>query len=131
MLHMLWAPPANPMRLHTILSPNRSHLNIHIIPRSHCRSHHIRKVGKCHVRRGERKGRKGIRDYNAKQRNQNGSANKVLGKGNGLVLLFLILGGEEGENHEGNTADKDPRKPGGHYWRRPEKMWAGIPHQVI
>ena len=104
------------------LSPDGSHLDIHIITICHRRSHHIRKVGKGHIRRGEREGWKSIRNDDAEQRNQNGATKEILGKGDGLVLSFLILGGEEGEHHERNSANKDPREPGGHYWRRPEKI---------
>lgn len=115
----------------TYLPAYGSHLDIHIISSCYGRRHHVRKVGKGHVRRGKRKGRKGIRDDHAEQRNQNGSANEVLGKGDGFVLSFLILGGEEGEHHECNSADKDPRKPGGHYWKGAEKIHSTCSHENI
>ena len=102
------------------LSADRPHLNIHIITICHRRSHHIRKVGKRHVGGTEREGWKSIRNDDAEQRNQNGATKEILGKGDGLVLSFLILGGEEGEHHEGDSADKDPREPGGHYWKGAE-----------
>ena len=107
-----------------------SHLDIHIITICYGSRHHRRKVGKGHIRRGEREGWEGIRDDDAEQGNQNGATKEVLGKGDGLVLSFLILGGEEGEHHERDSADKDPREPGGHYWKGAEKMWDTCPHQV-
>jgi hypothetical protein len=116
---------------YTYLPAYGPHLDVHIIPRSHRRSHHIRKVRKRHIGSGKREDWKGIRNHDTEQRNQNRSANEVLSKGNGLVLFFLILGGEEGEDHKGNATNKHPREPGGHYWKGAEIIHSTCSHENI